>query len=82
MQFFTAIRRAIRATAAWLLIVAVRAYQITLSPILGGHCRFEPSCSKYFILAVQKYGPWRGTAKGVWRVCRCNPLSAGGDDPP
>ncbi|MGD9645465.1 MAG: membrane protein insertion efficiency factor YidD [Pirellulales bacterium] len=82
MNTLSVINRAIRAAAAWLLIAAVRVYQITLSPILGGHCRFEPSCSKYFILAVQKHGPWRGAIKGVWRVCRCNPFSAGGEDLP
>ena len=82
MNVLRTIQRALRTAAAWLLIALARVYQITLSPILGGHCRFEPSCSNYFILAVQKYGPWRGALKGVWRVCRCNPLSAGGHDPP
>jgi putative membrane protein insertion efficiency factor len=69
-----------------IVIGLVRAYQYTLSPALallfGSACRFEPSCSQYMVLAVQKHGPWRGTAKGIWRVCRCHPWSAGGHDPP
>ncbi|MBX9792540.1 MAG: membrane protein insertion efficiency factor YidD [Pirellulales bacterium] len=82
MNALRTIQRVLRAATIWLLIALVRVYQISLSPILGGHCRFEPSCSNYFILAVQKYGPWRGALKGAWRVCRCNPFSAGGHDPP
>ena len=67
---------------ALLLISAVRCYQIVLSPLLPRVCRFYPSCSEYFILAVRKHGPVRGACKGVWRVCRCNPFNRGGYDPP
>lgn len=63
----------------------VRLYQWTLSPLIyalfGRVCRFEPSCSQYFIDAVRKYGPWKGTLKGLWRICRCNPFCEGGHDP-
>jgi uncharacterized protein len=68
--------------SAWTLILLVRFYQVVLGPILGGHCRFEPSCSVYFIGAVEKYGPVRGAWKGVKRLCRCHPWSRGGYDPP
>lgn len=64
------------------LIGGVRLYQIFLSPILGRHCRFEPTCSKYFIAAVQKYGAMRGSLKGIARICRCHPFHPGGYDPP
>lgn len=67
---------------AWLLIVAVRTYQLTLSPIFGRQCRFYPTCSNYFIGAVKKYGAVRGSLKGVLRICRCNPFHPGGIDPP
>lgn len=70
------------AALAWILIGAVRVYQLTLSPLLGPICRFEPSCSHYFIAAVKKYGPFVGTARGLWRICRCNPFCRGGYDPP
>ncbi len=67
---------------AWTLILLVRMYQWTLSPIVGRQCRFHPTCSNYFIGAVQKYGAIRGTAKGIWRICRCHPWNPGGYDPP
>ena len=65
-----------------LLIGLVRVYQWTLSPIIGRQCRFQPTCSNYFIEAVQKYGAIRGAFKGVWRICRCHPFCQGGNDPP
>ena len=64
------------------LIGLVRIYQWTLSPIIGRQCRFQPTCSHYFIGAVKKYGAIRGSLKGIWRICRCNPFCRGGDDPP
>ena len=64
------------------LIGCVRLYQIFLSPFLGRHCRFHPTCSNYYIQAVQKYGPIRGSLRGAWRICRCNPFHPGGEDPP
>lgn len=64
------------------LIGLVRIYQWTLSPIIGRQCRFQPTCSHYFIGAVEKYGAIRGSLKGIWRICRCNPFCHGGDDPP
>jgi uncharacterized protein len=67
---------------AWTLILLVRVYQWTMSPIIGRHCRFQPTCSNYFIGAVQKYGAVWGTLKGVSRVCRCHPWHPGGYDPP
>ena len=67
---------------SWLLIVAVRLYQIFLSPVLGRQCRFTPTCSQYFILAVQKHGAVRGAWRGVLRICRCQPFHPGGYDPP
>ena len=65
-----------------ILIGLVRLYQIFLSPLLGRHCRFHPTCSNYFIQAVQKYGPLSGSLRGLWRICRCNPFNPGGEDPP
>jgi putative membrane protein insertion efficiency factor len=59
----------------------VRLYQRTLSPLVGGHCRYQPTCSAYFIEAVEKKGFWIGSAKGIWRLLRCHPFSRGGYDP-
>jgi hypothetical protein len=77
---------AVGSIVAWslkkFLISGVRLYQIFLSPFLGGRCRFHPSCSHYFIQAVEKYGPLRGAIKGILRICRCHPFHPGGYDPP
>jgi putative membrane protein insertion efficiency factor len=72
----------LRVVLARFLIGGVRAYQLAIRPILPPLCRFHPSCSEYFILAVQKYGPVRGAWRGVGRICRCNPWHPGGYDPP
>ncbi len=69
-------------TLSLLLIAAVRTYQFCIRPILPPLCRFEPSCSEYMIGAIQKHGPIRGAVRGIWRICRCHPWSAGGWDPP
>jgi len=74
--------RTIARLPAQTLILLVRGYQLFLSPLIGQHCRFTPSCSQYFIEAVRKYGAIRGAAKGVWRICRCHPFCQGGYDPP
>ena len=64
------------------LIGLARAYQWLISPMLGPHCRFEPSCSAYFVEAVRKYGAVRGSCRGLLRICRCHPWHPGGYDPP
>jgi putative membrane protein insertion efficiency factor len=72
----------LRAVLVVCLIVPVRCYQLFLRPILPPVCRFQPGCSEYFILAVRKYGPFKGAWKGVCRICRCHPWHPGGYDPP
>jgi putative membrane protein insertion efficiency factor len=64
------------------LILPVRFYQAVIGPLLPKVCRFHPSCSEYFVLAVQKHGPVRGCCKGIGRICRCHPWNVGGYDPP
>ena len=75
------IRKLSQALSA-VLIGLVWAYRFLIRPLLPSACRFTPSCSEYMIQAIVKYGPVRGTAKGVWRICRCHPFNAGGYDPP
>ena len=68
-----------------LLILAIRFYQVTLGLMLGAFgspCRFEPSCSRYMIGALRKYGLLKGLARGIARVLRCHPWHPGGYDPP
>ncbi len=64
------------------IITAIRGYQLFISPMLGANCRYTPTCSQYFILAVKKYGVIRGSLKGIWRICRCHPFCKGGEDYP
>ena len=63
------------------LIMLVRGYQVALSPVMGGGCRFEPSCSNYMIDAIMVHGAWKGTLLGLWRIVRCHPFGAYGYDP-
>lgn len=66
---------------SWALVMLARLYQASISAWLGGHCKFRPTCSQYFIDAVTQKGALRGTAMGFWRICRCNPFGHGGYDP-
>ena len=65
-----------------LLIALIRIYQFMLSPLLGNVCRFEPSCSRYMVASLRKYGLLRGLARGLRRLSRCHPWNPGGYDPP
>lgn len=81
-SFFAAILSAPAVLLSLLLVGLVRLYQIFISPLLGNNCRFTPTCSQYFILAVKKYGPIRGAWKGTLRLLRCHPFHEGGEDWP
>ncbi len=62
-------------------IALVRAYQVALSPIMGGRCRFHPSCSEYAKEAIEIHGFLRGSRLAVLRILRCHPWAGVGDDP-
>ena len=65
-----------------LLLALIRAYQIVLSPLLGNVCRFEPSCSRYGYLCIERFGAARGGWLTLKRLGRCHPFCPGGWDPP
>jgi len=65
----------------WVLVLAIQAYRVALSPMLGSTCRYAPSCSAYAIEALQKHGPWRGSLLAAGRIGRCHPFQPGGYDP-
>lgn len=67
--------------AARVLTVAVRAYQYTLRPIIGPHCRFHPHCSDYAVEALGTHGALRGSGLAARRILRCHPWNPGGHDP-
>ena len=62
-------------------LAIIRAYQWTLSPLLGPHCRFHPTCSQYAFEAIERFGLMRGSWLGLRRLLRCHPLHPGGFDP-
>ena len=63
------------------LIAIVRAYRLLLSPWLGSACRFEPTCSRYALQALEQHGAAMGSYLTLRRLARCHPWCAGGCDP-
>jgi putative membrane protein insertion efficiency factor len=61
-------------------LLAIRFYQLVFSPILGGHCRFYPSCSAYMREAIEKHGLAKGISLGGRRLLKCHPFHPGGVD--
>lgn len=64
-----------------ILILLVRGYQVSLSPLLPASCRYYPSCSAYAIQALERHGAIRGSWMAARRIARCNPFRPGGFDP-
>ncbi len=62
-------------------LALIRLYQLTLSPLVGNRCRYQPTCSVYTQEAITKYGFFRGVYLGGRRLLRCHPFHAGGIDP-
>ena len=63
------------------LLVLIGFYRYAISPMLGRHCRFEPSCSQYASQAIGEHGAVRGSWLASRRLCRCHPWHPGGFDP-
>ena len=64
------------------LVGLIWLYRVTVGQLVGGQCRFYPSCSGYAEAAIRQAGWLRGSVLALWRVLRCNPWSAGGIDYP
>lgn len=62
-------------------ILIIKVYQKGISPLLGQHCRFYPSCSNYAIESFRRHGFIKGIILTFWRILRCQPLCKGGYDP-
>lgn len=65
----------------FLVLAAIRFYQLAVSPFLGENCRFHPSCSSYTYEAIRFHGVLRGSVLGIRRLFKCHPFNAGGFDP-
>ncbi len=59
----------------------IRAYQVAVSPWLGTHCRYAPTCSSYASEAIARHGLWRGVGRALRRLMRCHPFGGAGYDP-
>jgi uncharacterized protein len=59
----------------------IRGYQQAISPALGVRCRYEPTCSRYAVEAIERFGAARGIWLAITRILRCHPWHAGGYDP-
>jgi len=64
-----------------IFIALILFYQKGISPFLGAHCRYQPTCSQYTKEAIQRYGVAKGAWIGFKRICRCHPFHPGGYDP-
>jgi putative membrane protein insertion efficiency factor len=67
--------------ARTLVSAPIIAYQRVISPAIPRRCKYEPSCSRYAVDAIRRYGILRGLVLAGWRLLRCNPWSYGGYDP-
>ncbi len=76
------LRREVKRRVRELALLPVQIYRKWISPGFKPRCIYYPSCSEYFELAVRKYGIFRGSLKGLYRILRCNPFATGGYDPP
>ena len=63
------------------LLLLIDLYRVTLAPLIGGFCRYEPSCSRYAEEAIRRHGARRGARLALLRLLRCHPLRTGGYDP-
>ena len=64
-----------------LLLTGIKLYRLVLSPWLGNHCRFHPSCSVYALEAIEKHGALWGSWLTIKRLSSCHPWHEGGLDP-
>ncbi len=78
---FKTIIKGIGKGIAWIFILLFKFYQLSISPLFPGSCRYTPTCSTYSIQALKKYGPFKGLYLSIKRILRCNPWGGHGYDP-
>ena len=70
-----------RGVPARALLMLIEVYRATLAPLIGGFCRFVPSCSVYAEEAIRRHGAGTGSRLAARRLLRCHPFHRGGFDP-
>ena len=71
----------VRKVCAWPALKLIRFYKVCISPYLGNHCRYTPTCSQYAYDAISKYGIFKGGWLALRRLLRCHPWGGSGYDP-
>ena len=66
---------------SYLIITLIKFYQFFISPLLGSSCRFQPTCSKYAIIAIEELGVFHGLSVSIKRLLKCHPFGGQGFDP-
>ncbi len=64
-----------------LFLMVIKFYQLAISPYIGAHCRFRPTCSEYAYIAISRFGVLKGTYLSIRRILKCHPFHEGGYDP-
>lgn len=75
------IKNTLRKVAVWCISQPIHFYRFAISPLFPPACRYTPTCSAYFLEALKKYGPIKGSYLGIKRILRCHPLGGSGYDP-
>lgn len=64
-----------------LFLLVIKFYQLAISPYIGAHCRFRPTCSEYAYIAISRFGVLKGMYLSIKRILKCHPFHEGGYDP-
>ena len=64
-----------------LFLIFIKFYQVAISPYIGPHCRFMPTCSAYAYIAINRFGILKGSYLAIRRILKCHPFHKGGYDP-
>lgn len=64
-----------------LCLMSIKFYQMAISPYIGAHCRFIPTCSEYAYISICRFGALKGVYLSVRRILKCHPFHEGGYDP-
>ena len=80
-RMFRQLIRAFEWALKMICMSLIHGYRLLLSPVLGGQCRFHPTCSRYALSAFKQHRPIRAIGLTLHRIWRCQPFSSGGDDP-